>query len=136
MHHPKLEELVRSDSRYSYEAYEFVFAALTFTQKRLGRLPREEAPADLKSHVGCRELLDGIRELALREFGFMARTVFKVWGINSTADWGEIVFGLIEAKLMSKTAEDDRSDFHDVFDLDDALVRNFRIEPITDEGEG
>ena len=31
MHHPKLVQLVRRDSRYAYEAYEFVFAALTYT---------------------------------------------------------------------------------------------------------
>jgi hypothetical protein len=29
---------------------------------------------------------------------------------------------------MSKTSRDDRRDFADVFDLDDALVHQFRIE--------
>ena len=42
LYHPKLAEIVRRDSRYAYEAYEFVFAALAYTQKALGRTPRGE----------------------------------------------------------------------------------------------
>ena len=45
----------------------------------------------------------------------------QAWGINRTADFGEIVFNLIAAGLMSKTDRDDRRDFHDVYDLDEAL---------------
>jgi uncharacterized repeat protein (TIGR04138 family) len=132
MRHPGLAELVRRDPRYAYEAYEFVFAALAHTQRLLGRIPREPAEAAAK-HVSGRELLDGIRDLALREFGLMARIVFRLWGIQETADFGEIVFNLVEANLMSKTNEDSRADFKDVFNLDDALVRNYRIR--LDEAE-
>jgi len=128
MHHPKLDEVVRRDSRYAYEAYEFVFAALAHTQRMLGRLPPEESAGEQDYHVSGPQLLDGIRELALREYGLMARTVFHMWGIDRTADFGDIVFNLIEAGLMSKTTQDDRRDFADVFDLDQALVHQFRIE--------
>jgi uncharacterized repeat protein (TIGR04138 family) len=129
MFHPKLADLVRRDPRYAYEAYEFVFAALAHTQKLLGRTPSEEkVPQEEASHhVSGPELLQGIRDLALREFGRMARTVFRCWGINRTADFGEIVFNLVDAKLMSKTSEDDRLDFHDVFDLDRVLVEEYSI---------
>ena len=135
MHHPKLDEIVRRDPRYAYEAYEFVFAALAHTQRLLGRVPPPEAAPDQDYHVSGRQLLEGIRDLALREFGLMARTVFRMWGINRTDDFGEIVFNLVEAGLMSKTAEDDRRDFHDVYDLDQALVRDYRIE-LKEEAEG
>jgi uncharacterized repeat protein (TIGR04138 family) len=128
MHHPKLEELVRRDPRYAYEAYEFVFAALAHTQKLLGRVPPPEAAPDAEYHVSGRQLLDGARDLALKEFGLMARTVFHFWGIERTDDFGELVFNLIEAGLMSRTAEDQRHDFHAVYDLDEALVRGYRIE--------
>jgi uncharacterized repeat protein (TIGR04138 family) len=133
MHHPKLDELVRRDPRYAYEAYEFVFAALTHTQKLLGR--SQEALSEQDLHVSGRQLVEGIRDLALREFGLMARTVFRLWGINSTADFGEIVFNLVEANLMSKTADDNRNDFRDVYDLDQALVHDYRIE-VKEEAEG
>jgi uncharacterized repeat protein (TIGR04138 family) len=127
MHHPKLDELVRRDPRYATEAYEFVFQALGHAQKMLGRVPPSGA-AEQEHHVRGPELLAGVRDLALQEFGLMARTVFRMWGINSTADFGEIVFNLIDAGLMSKTDEDDRLDFHDVYDLDEALMQGYRIE--------
>ena len=139
MHIQCLEDMVRRDPSYAYEAYEFVFAALAHTQKLLGRAPEEpveEPPEDeevVEHHVSGPELLEGIRDLALREFGLMARTVFRMWGIDRTADFGEIVFNLIEANLMSKTDEDCRADFVGVYDLDQALVRDYRI--VLDEVE-
>jgi len=136
MHIQCLEEVVERDPRYPYEAYEFMFAALAHTQKLLDRLPREEpdeeeageAEGQTCHHVSGAELLHGVRDLALREFGLMARTVFRMWGVNNTSDFGEIVFNLIEAGLMSKTDEDTRADFADVYDLDEALVQDYHIE--------
>jgi uncharacterized repeat protein (TIGR04138 family) len=132
MHHTGLAEVVRRDPRYAYEAYEFVFDALKHTQKMLGRQPppdKEGEPvAELHHHVSGPELLTGIRDFALREFGLMARTVFRMWGVDNTGDFGEIVFNLVESGLMSKTEEDRRADFQDVYDLDQALVQDFRIQ--------
>jgi uncharacterized repeat protein (TIGR04138 family) len=125
--HPKLEELVRRDPRYPLEAYEFVFAALTHTQRLMGRNPAPEPGREDEHHVSGQQLLGGIRDLALREFGLLARTVFRLWGINRTDDFGELVFNLVEAGLMSKTNQDERRDFHDVYDLDRALG-DYRIE--------
>ena len=135
LYHPKLAELVRRDSRYAYEAYEFVFAALAYTQKALGRTPRGEPgeEAEAAHHVSGRELLPGIRDFARREFGLMARPVFHRWGIDRTDDFGEIIFNLVEANLMSKTPQDSRQDFHNVYDLDEALVRDYRI-PVDEAG--
>jgi uncharacterized repeat protein (TIGR04138 family) len=125
----KLISVVRRDPRYAYEAYEFVFQALEHTQKILGRAALDERadPTEARHHVSCRQLLEGIRAFALQEFGLMARVVFQMWGIRRTDDFGEIVFNLIEAELMSKTTDDSRADFHEVFDLDEALVGGFRI---------
>jgi uncharacterized repeat protein (TIGR04138 family) len=135
VHHPKIDELVRRDPRYPYEAYEFLFAALAHTQAMLERTPPSEGVLEQEHHVSGRELLEGVRDLALREFGLMARTVFRMWGINRTDDFGELVFNLVETGLMSKTTEDQRQDFHDVYDLDKALVQDYRIE-VGDEAEG
>jgi len=136
IHLPKLEDVVRRDPRYAYEAYEFTFAALAHTQKLLGKVPPPEAAeaggeavsaTQPSYHVSGRQLLEGVRDFALQQFGLMARTVFRLWGINCTDDFGEIVFNLVEAGLMSKTNEDNRVDFHAVFDLDEALVHGYRI---------
>lgn len=130
MHLARLAEVVRRDPRYAYEAYEFVFQALRHAQALLGKTPPEllAEEAGPEHHVTGPELLEGIRDLALREFGLMARVVFHLWGVDRTGDFGEIIFNLIEERLMSKTEEDCRQDFQDVYDLDEALVRGFRIE--------
>jgi len=136
--HAGLLEVVQRDPRYSYEAYEFLFHALHHTQKMLGREPPEIAEGqtplsvDKRHHISGQELLHGVRDLALREFGLMASTVFRQWGIRCTDDFGEMVFNLVGAGLMSKTDEDSRADFHAVYDLDQALVEGYRI-PL-DEG--
>jgi len=134
MYQSGLAEVVRRDPRYPYEAYEFLYAALAHTLQLLGKPERAEGqPASAEHHVTGPQLLEGIRDLALREFGFMARTVFRLWGIQRTDDFGEMVFNLIECKLMSKSEDDQLRDFHDIYDLDQVFVREFRIQ--IDEAE-
>lgn len=119
---PQILAIYRKDPRYECEAYEFVFEALAYTQHKLGRVPPDEAEGERSDyHVSGQELLEGIRELALQQFGKMALTVFHHWGIRSTDDFGEIVFNLIDAGLMSKRPEDSKADFHNVYDLEEAL---------------
>lgn len=132
---PQLEEVVKRDGRYPYEAYEFMFAALAHTQRMLGRDPEEDEDHERTHHVRGPELLAGVRDLALREFGLMARTVFRLWGINRTDDFGEIVFNLIESRLMSKTPEDNLDDFRAVYDLDEALLQGYSIPVPVGEAE-
>jgi uncharacterized repeat protein (TIGR04138 family) len=130
----RLADVVQRDPRYAYEAYEFVFAALSHTQKLLGRVPADDGSVPgPQYHVSGRELVQGIRDLALREFGLMARIVFRMWGINRTEDFGDIVFNLVQDNLMSTTDQDSRADFQDVFDLDKSLIQEFHIE--LDEAE-
>jgi uncharacterized repeat protein (TIGR04138 family) len=126
---PKLAEIVQRDPRYAYEAYEFMDRALQFTQKRLGRERTPDVPAgDPRLHVRGRELVAGLRDLALIEFGMLARTVFSMWGIRGTEDFGHIVFNLIEAGLMSRSDDDSLSDFVGVFDFNDALSYDIALD--------
>lgn len=128
-----LEKIAARDARYDREAYRFVRDALDFTQQllarnaerppRAGRKPGKKSPPH---HVSGRELLDGIREHALKEFGPMVVTVFEAWGIRQTTDFGEIVFNMVEAGLLNKTAEDSRADFEGVYDFKEAFEQPFR----------
>jgi len=129
----KLAEVVKKDPRYSYEAYEFLQQALHHAYQCVGRQPPpgsagEEIAASPEFHLSGPELLEGVRSLALREFGLMARTVFHMWGIRKTDDFGELVFNLVDAGLMSKTDDDRREDFCGVFDLETALVQGYQIQ--------
>ncbi|MSQ95717.1 MAG: hypothetical protein EXR98_14320 [Gemmataceae bacterium] len=125
----KLTPVVERDPRYAYEAYEFVFQALDHTLKTLGReLPDGKTdPDDPDAHVSGRQLVEGICAYARQEFGLMACVVFRMWGVRRTNDFGEIVFNLIDAKLMNGTPDETRDDFHELFDLDEALMQGFRI---------
>ena len=65
-------------------------------------------------HITGQELLDGIRQFALQQFGPMTVTVFEEWGVK-TADFGDIVFNMVEISLLAKTDKDSRDDFTDAF---------------------
>lgn len=114
-------ELARLEPRYSYEAYQFVCDAVNFTQERLGRNVEDDDPEG-DQHVSGGELLRGACAFAVQEYGLMAPIVFKLWGVRTTDDLGEMVFRLIEAEKLSKSDRDDPEDFHDVFDLTKALA--------------
>lgn len=113
-----MQTILRRDPRYTAEAYEFVRSGLDYTVRRLDK-PR---------HVSGKELLEGIREFALGEFGPMSRTLLEEWGITSTEDVGEIVFNMVETGLLGKTEEDNREDFADGYDFDEAFQKPYRPE--------
>lgn len=102
-----IERITAQDSRYKLDAYEFIMQALHFTQNKLKKV----------SHVTGRELSEGIKDFAIEQYGPMAMTVLAHWGIKKTDDFGNIVFNMIEKKLLSKTEEDSIEDFKDVYDF-------------------
>ena len=57
----------------------------------------------------------------------MAPVVFKMWGVRTTDDLGEIVFKLIAVQRLSKSDRDDPEDFHDLFDLHRTLTDGFEL---------
>lgn len=107
----KIRKVTLKDTRYKQDAYEFVLDALWFAQKKLKR----------NGHVNTKELLDGIKEFALDEYGPLAKTVIRSWGIYKTDDFGEIVFNMIEEGLMRKTDTDSLEDFKNVYDFEKAF---------------
>jgi len=125
-HRPTLDEGVRTclarDLRYPKEAYALVHDALDHAQKRLAARDKHRATG----HLNGPEILDGFRDLALAQFGPLARVVLSTWGLHTTLDVGHIVFNLIDADVFSKSDDDDLSDFDAVFDFDDAFDAPYR----------
>ncbi|MBM4153239.1 MAG: hypothetical protein FJ220_06940 [Kiritimatiellaceae bacterium] len=111
-----LQMILAKDPRYTVEAYAFVRIGLDFTVRRL------EAPR----HVSGQELLEGLREFALSEFGPMTKTVLGSWGIHRTEDVGEVVFNLVESGLLGKTEKDSRADFANGYDFDEAFRKPYQ----------
>jgi len=59
-----------------------------------------------QKHVSGQELLEGIREYALKEFGPMVTDgFFEEWGIRSCKDFGEMVFLLVEPSDFAKDGQ-------------------------------
>lgn len=114
-----IEAILERDPRYRVDAYVFVHDALSHTVDKLRR----------RRHVTGRELLDGIRELAVERFGLMALSVLNSWGVRTTDDFGNIVFNLVGAGLMGKTEDDKVEDFHAVYDFDEVFVRDYNVNP-------
>lgn len=111
-----IEEIIARDPRYRPEAYAFLQQALHYTQKLLGR----------QGHVSGQQLCEGCRRFALKLYGRLAKTVLNSWGLYTTDDFGNVVYNLIGAGVMSKTEEDSINDFHAVFDFED-LTRDYRF---------
>jgi uncharacterized repeat protein (TIGR04138 family) len=119
-----LHQLAEDTGAYPAEAFEFVQRGLSYTvQKVHGNLVDPEACR----HVSGPQLCHGLREFALSQWGLMARTVLRRWGITSTLDFGQIVFALIQADQMQRTEEDTLDDFRNVYDFRTAFESGYRI---------
>lgn len=143
-------KLLTEDSRYPREAYLFVFEALRFAQSRYHSTggssiegisgDQVENPSPMTSpsgtdapsgtsprHVTGQQMCEAVRIFALEEYGLLARSVLREWGIRSTHDLGEIVYHLIQLGWMSKTPTDRPEDFDNVFDFDTEFLTSFRF---------
>ncbi|MBN1127987.1 MAG: hypothetical protein JXA71_03320 [Chitinispirillaceae bacterium] len=110
--HEKIRSVIfetRRDTRYKIDAYFFVMSGLEFYLTLLGE----------KRHVTGQELSKGLLNFAHKQFGPLARSVLRHWGINTTDDLGNIVYNLISIRMMSKQPQDRIEDFNGVVDLDD-----------------
>jgi uncharacterized repeat protein (TIGR04138 family) len=101
--------------RYDERAYLFVLAAVEYLQGKLDR----------RRHVSGQELAWACRDLALERFGLMARTVLDCWGVRATADFGHLVYAMVDVGLLSTQPGDSRDDFTDVYDFRRALDEGY-----------
>jgi uncharacterized repeat protein (TIGR04138 family) len=124
MHEATFEEgldlILAKDSRYHRDAYLFIREALDYTQKAIIRENRGQL-----RHVSGQELLGGIREFALEQFGPMTMTVLEEWGIRKCEDFGELVFNMVEVGLLAKTEKDSRADFQNSYNFFDAFRKPY-----------
>ena len=111
-----LAPILTRDRWYTAQAYLFVREGLDHTVRKLEK-PR---------HVSGQELLEGMREYALEQFGPVTKRVLSEWGINECLDFGNIVFNLVNAGLLGKTEEDSLEDFMHGYDFHEAFILPFR----------
>jgi uncharacterized repeat protein (TIGR04138 family) len=115
-----VEQLVAKDARFHRDAYAFMREALGFTQKLMAK-----ENAGKVRHVTGRELLDGIRQYALSQYGPMTMTVLEEWGVTECRHFGDLVFNMIEGGLLQKTDADSPNDFTTGYDFTDAFRKPY-----------
>lgn len=111
----KVEEVLREDNRYKPDAYFFILAALRYKIDKLKK----------RRHITAKELSIAIKELAIKEYGPMAKLVLNSWGVYKTEDFGEIVFNMVEKGLLTKQDKDKKEDFPNLFDFEETFLEKY-----------
>ena len=114
-----VDRLTQTDTRYHRDAFFFLREALDHTVKMRKRQLGEGG------HVSGAQLCEGLRQLAIKQFGPMVPTVFAHWGLERTDDFGEMVWQMIELGVFGKTDSDSRADFKNVYDFSTAFVEPY-----------
>lgn len=95
---------------YTEEAYDFMRVALDSAVERFCK--NEKQP-----HLSAKELYLGACAYALEEYGPLAVDVLSFWGLNSSSDFGNVVYNLIEVGIFGKQKDDSREQFDVLPDL-------------------
>lgn len=109
------------------DAFEFVRDGLKHTvQSMHGPATAEQASASPDArprprHVSGQQLCQGLRDLAVQRWGLLSQTVLRRWGIETTEDFGTIVFAMIDRQELKASDNDSIEDFKGVFNFQEAF---------------
>lgn len=113
-----VERSIRLDPRFQAGAYEFVRDVLHTAVKKF-------RDGDEAQHVSGQELLEAMKDMALIEYGPMAKVVLNQWGLQKGDDVGSIVYNLIEVGYFGRSDGDTLEDFKGGYDFEEAFTRPF-----------
>lgn len=125
-----IEELARSDGRYTPEAFRLVSEALSYTTEMVkkGKLAENDSFTGERKvegtdrvHVSGQELLEGFRQYIRKQYGNMALLLLERSGLRRSEDVGEVVFIMVNAGLMGKRENDSLADFKNGYDFREAF---------------
>jgi len=112
-------QIVAEDLRYHAEAYEFISEAINYTAENLGKR------ASQNRHINGKQLLEGIADYAIMQFGPMASHVLRDWGITTSTDIGNVVFNMVNRQLLRASDNDSIKDFENGLDFDEVFNKPF-----------
>lgn len=113
-------QIARDDGRYNSAAVKFVYEGLDCVLKK---------NIDEPQHINGQVLCEGLKELALKKWGRLAKLVLNNWGVKNTRDFGEIVYLMIENKWMSAQPTDSIDDFNNIYDFNSVFKERFKFQP-------
>ena len=135
-----MRKLLKEDSRYKYEAYQFIQDSLKFFHENMPELTKtavqsETSSKDRPKHITGQQLCEACRRYAIDQFGYLSSLVLGSWGIHSTGDFGEIVYNMIRIEKMRKSDSDRREDFDDVYLFEGAFEPDFKLPKSIEDAE-
>ena len=128
-----MRNLLEEDTRFKLEAYQFIRESLQYAHDHRDLLEFADTAAGPASgssstkHVTGQQLCEACRRYAIEQYGYLAKMVLASWGVESTSDFGELVYNLIRIEQMRKSDNDRREDFNDVYSFDDAFEPQFEF---------
>ena len=132
-----MRKLLKEDSRFKYEAYQFIRESLQYAHEHLPELSKTAAGESFgrhrPKHITGQQLCEACRMYAIDQYGYLAELVLGSWGVKSTSDFGEIVYNLIRIEQMRKSDSDRREDFDDVYAFDGAFEPEFTLAKSVDD---
>jgi uncharacterized repeat protein (TIGR04138 family) len=117
-----IKAIQKENPRFKKGAYLFVREGLDYTMRSL----HKSKLLGQSRHVTGQQFAHGMRQYALEQYGPLALTVLNYWGIERTDDFGEIVFQLIDFKVLGKTDSDQPEHFGNLFDFKEAFEKPFK----------
>ncbi len=112
----RIYEICETNTRFKPQAFFFIFMALARCRMTEG----------LSGHVTGQQLLLAFADEARSQYGPMAKTVLNHMGFHNTRDVGDLVFLMVQERLLSKTEQDNLDDFSDGYDFDQEFVERYR----------
>ena len=110
---------------YPPQAYNFVREGLQHTCSSIhggdDPSPGSHVTHDMR-HVNGGQLCAGLRDFAILRYGLLARTVLSSWNINTTEDFGRLVFSLIDLGILRRNDDDCFEDFIDVYGFNESFA--------------
>ena len=114
-----IDRLAAQHERFKRDAFYYVARAIESAHDRIKKKEHR------KRHISGRELVQEIVRLARAEFGYLAWTVFREWGWDSTEAIGDVVFIMVDNGILSARESDSPQDFVQVCDLAAVLERDY-----------
>ena len=122
-----VDRICRNDKRYSPDSYEFISDAVTYTVKKLERSKKPRG----ERHVDGRELVKGVAEYAVEQFGPLAKSVLSDWGLTTGISIGNVVYSLIGENLLYASDDDRLDDFNNT----DSILEE-TLNPLFEQASG
>lgn len=113
-----LEDIAKQDSRFSFDVIKFVYEGLGYTVRN---------SSSEYDHITGQTLCQGLKQKAIEKWGRLAMLVLSQSGVNSTDDFGEIVYLMIKHKWMRAQPTDSPEDFHNVYDFKTVFKDQFEF---------